>query len=133
MRFLSPLTQIKAHPFNPPHPPLETQREANMDIELAKQTLLARRAELTAHLHEVEDQLDEPPSKDWEDRSAERQGDEVLEALGAQELAEVRQIDAALARVEAGTYGECVKCGGEIATARLQLLPATPLCAGCAK
>ena len=104
-----------------------------MDIELAKQTLLARRAELTAHLHAVEDQLDEPPSKDWEDRSAERQGDEVLEALGAQELAEVHQIDAALARVEAGTYGECVKCGGEIAKARLAFLPATPLCAGCAR
>ncbi|WP_375251653.1 hypothetical protein, partial [Lentibacter algarum] len=43
------LTQIKAHPSNPSHPHHETQREANMDIELAKQTLLARRAELTAH------------------------------------------------------------------------------------
>lgn len=104
-----------------------------MDIELAKQTLLARRAELTAHLEEVEHQLDEPVSQDWEDRSAERQGDEVLEALGAQELAELRQIDAALARVEAGTYGECVKCGGDIAAARLELLPATPLCAACAQ
>ena len=104
-----------------------------MDIEQAKQTLLARRAELTAHLEEVEDALDEPPSKDWEDRSAERQGDEVLEALGAQELAEVRRIDAALERVKAGTCGECQRCGGEIAEARLALLPATPLCAACAK
>ena len=103
-----------------------------MDIELAKQTLLARRAELTAHLSEVEHQLDEPVSPDWEDRSAERQGDEVLEALGAQELAELRQIDAALARVAAGTYGACVKCGSEIAAARLELLPAAPLCAACA-
>ena len=104
-----------------------------MDMAAAKERLLARRAELTAHLSEVEHQLDEPVSPDWEDRSAERQGDEVLEALGAQELAELRQIDAALARVEDGSYGACVKCGGEIAGARLELLPATPLCAACAK
>ena len=103
-----------------------------MNVEQAKTTLLARRAELTAHLTEVEHQLDEPVSQDWEDRSAERQGDEILEALSAQELAEVRQIDAALVRITEGTYGECAKCGGEIAAARLQLLPATPLCAACA-
>ena len=79
-----------------------------MDIEHAKQTLLARWAELTAHLYAVEDQLDEPLSKDWEDRSAERQGDEVLEALGAQELAEVRQIDAGLARAPMASVSNAV-------------------------
>lgn len=103
-----------------------------MDAAGAKKTLLSRRRELTAHLEEVEHQLEEPLSTDWQDRSAERQGDEVLEALGAQELAEVKQIDAALERVEEGTYGECVKCGEDIAPERLALLPATPLCAKCA-
>lgn len=94
--------------------------------------LRARRQELAGHLDHIEHDLDAAMPKDWEDRASERQGDEVLEALGAQELAEVKQIDAALARIADGSYGECVKCGEPIAEARLKLLPATPLCAKCA-
>ncbi|WP_338045721.1 TraR/DksA family transcriptional regulator [Paracoccus contaminans] len=40
--------------------------------------------------------------------------------------------DAALARIEAGEYGECVQCGKKIAEKRLELLPDTRLCANCA-
>ncbi len=94
--------------------------------------LRARRAELLGDLAEIEDALDDEPPKDWEDRASERQGDEVLEAMGHHDLAELRRIDAALARVEAGTYGICVTCGGEISEARLAVLPATPFCKACA-
>ena len=103
-----------------------------MNIDSQKQTLLARRAEITKHLTEVEDQLDDEPSKDWEDRSAERQGDEVLEAMGNAELNELKRIDAALARIDGGTYGTCAKCGDPISDERLALLPDTPLCKSCA-
>ena len=95
--------------------------------------LLARRAELVATLDRIEDALDDEPPKDWEDRASERQGDEVLEARGVSELAELRQIDAALARVAEGTYGTCMRCGATIAEARLAVLPATPLCRTCAR
>ncbi len=97
-----------------------------------REILLARRRELVADLDEIEHDLDAPATKDWDDRATERQGDEVLEALGTVELGELRQIDAALERVEDGTYGDCVKCGNEIAKERLELLPATPLCRFCA-
>ena len=103
-----------------------------MNVDTQKQILLARRAEITQHLTEVEDQLDDTPPADWEDRASERQGDEVLEALGNAELSELKQIDAALARIDAGTYGECAKCGDPISDERLELLPATPLCKTCA-
>jgi RNA polymerase-binding transcription factor DksA len=104
-----------------------------MDNATQKQLLLARRTELAGHLVEVEHALDEPPSKDWEDRSSERQGDEVLESLGQAELAEVGRIDAALGRVEAGIYGTCQKCGVLVSDARLDLLPDTPFCKDCAR
>lgn len=52
-------------------------------------------------------------------------------ALGERETAELAAIDAALARVEAGTYGECTDCGTEIAPARLQATPEAPRCIGC--
>ncbi|QGX97736.1 TraR/DksA family transcriptional regulator [Roseovarius faecimaris] len=103
-----------------------------MDITAKKQSLEARRAELTAHLSDVEHSLDEAPPKDWEDRASERQGDEVLESLGHVEMAELRRIDAALERIEAGTYGECQKCGEDISEERLDLLPDTPFCKNCA-
>ncbi|MCV3270817.1 TraR/DksA family transcriptional regulator [Roseobacter sinensis] len=103
-----------------------------MDHAQAKDRLLTRRAELVGHLAEVEHQLDETPPKDWEDFSSERQGDEVLEALGHAELNELRRIDAALARVAAGSYGVCLECGEDISEARLAILPDTPLCKTCA-
>ena len=104
-----------------------------MDLDTQKTALTERRAALTAHLNKVEDALDETPPKDWEDRASERQGDEVLESLGNKELAELARIDAALDRIEAGTYGTCQKCGETISDARLELLPATPFCKNCAQ
>lgn len=44
---------------------------------------------------------------------------------------ERRRIDAALKRIEAGEYGDCVRCGEEIAQRRLKLDPAVPTCIAC--
>jgi len=103
-----------------------------MDLALRKQALVARRTALSDHLHRVEKALDAPQPKDWEDRSSERQGDEVLERLGLSEQRELLQIDAALARLAEGSYGFCQICGDSIAEERLDLLPATPFCESCA-
>ncbi|NNE79596.1 MAG: TraR/DksA family transcriptional regulator [Silicimonas sp.] len=94
--------------------------------------LKARRMELVQDLEKIEDTLDDEPPKDWEDRAAERQGDEVLEAMGQHDLEELRRIDAALARHAAGEYGACVQCGEDIAPARLNAVPDTPFCVKCA-
>jgi len=95
--------------------------------------LRARRAELAHELVEIEEKLDDALPKDWQDRASERQGDEVLEALGHHDLSELRQIDAALARLAEGSYGECVTCGEPIGDTRLSALPATPFCVRCAR
>lgn len=41
------------------------------------------------------------------------------------------QVTKALERCEAGTYGKCVRCGGEINTERLKAMPAAELCISC--
>src|SRR5204863_5665681 len=41
-------------------------------------------------------------------------------------------IDAALGKLEAGTYGQCESCGEDIAEARLEAMPAARLCMACA-
>jgi len=44
----------------------------------------------------------------------------------------LRRIDQALARLDAGTYGECAICGEGIAPKRLTLDPAVATCLECA-
>ncbi|RYH12003.1 TraR/DksA C4-type zinc finger protein [Tropicimonas sp. IMCC6043] len=98
-----------------------------------KAQLEARLADLTAKLAEIGAELDSHQSRDWEELAVERETDEVLEGEGRAGKAEIAAIRAALARIEEGTYGECVQCGEQIAEARLELLPYTPFCADCAR
>lgn len=42
------------------------------------------------------------------------------------------QIEDALERIESGTYGACVECGGRIPKTRLNAIPYTPHCIKCA-
>lgn len=100
--------------------------------ERIKEQLLERRAYLDGKLHDYEDALDQQPSKDYEDRATEREDDEVLEGLGRTGLDEIHRIDAALARIDAGTYGVCAQCGNTIPAERLEAVPHAVLCAQCA-
>ncbi|MEP7183203.1 MAG: TraR/DksA C4-type zinc finger protein [Betaproteobacteria bacterium] len=67
-------------------------------------------------------------------------GDEwgVADGLAELDLAEVRhtlaelmQVDAALARMRDGAYGDCIECGEPIAPARLAAYPTAPRCLAC--
>jgi DnaK suppressor protein len=58
----------------------------------------------------------------------ERRVNDVLEAQARDGLAEV---DAALARIESGTYGQCEGCGEMIPGERLVALPSTRFCVTC--
>ena len=62
----------------------------------------------------------------------------VGDELAARDIAEARQqlsaladVDAALARIAAGSYGECIDCGEPIAAARLKAYPAATRCIDC--
>lgn len=94
--------------------------------------LTARLAELDGRLHDLDAELDSRRSPDWEDLATEREDDEVLESLGQSGEAEVRQIRAALTRLDDGTFGLCQSCGGPVGVARLVAVPHTALCAACA-
>ena len=51
--------------------------------------------------------------------------------LSAQARAAASEIDRALAKIQAGTYGLCEQCGQPIPDARLQALPQAALCVAC--
>jgi DnaK suppressor protein len=51
--------------------------------------------------------------------------------LSAQALAAIGEIDRALRKLDAGTYGVCEQCGNPIPQARLKALPYAALCVSC--
>lgn len=108
------------------------QASSKTPIPARKAQLEQRLVELGARLEAIEEELDSHQNRDWEELATEREGDEVLEATGNAGLTEITQIRAALRRIAAGTYGECVRCGEDIGEARLNALPWTPLCRDCA-
>lgn len=62
--------------------------------------------------------------------------DLVFEAERTQAVASnaqvlLAQVDAALQRLDAGTYGKCVQCGKDINPRRLEVLPYATLCIEC--
>lgn len=44
---------------------------------------------------------------------------------------ELADIDAALARIRDGRYGECLSCGGPMGLQRLRAIPEARYCVGC--
>ena len=110
----------------------DTGKRAMVDVNKFKLLLQERLALLNSKLSEIDGDLKEHGTEpDFEERATEIAGDEVLERLGIQGQKEARQIKAALARIEDGTFGICVQCDEEIPEKRLELLPSTPLCTSC--
>lgn len=102
------------------------------DTEQARAKLAEMLEELQAREAHLARDMDAPPSADSEDRASEESDDEALEAQGRLVAAEIASVKRALVRIEDGTYGECVRCGGEIASARLEARPEAALCIDCA-
>jgi RNA polymerase-binding transcription factor DksA len=103
-----------------------------VDVQKYEKRLQDRLRELNERLEEIEEDLDEPADPDFEERATEREGDEVLENLGNAGLAEIKMIQAALARIKDGIFGSCVSCEGPISKERLEILPHTARCKKCA-
>ncbi|MCB1387322.1 MAG: TraR/DksA C4-type zinc finger protein [Nitratireductor sp.] len=104
-----------------------------LDTTQYRSVLERRLAFLENRLETIEDKLDDPKSRDWEEQAVESEGDEVMEGLGNSGLEEIRAIKAALARIDNGSFGECAKCGKEISSERLDAVPHTPFCRECAR
>jgi RNA polymerase-binding transcription factor DksA len=63
----------------------------------------------------------------------ERENDEVLDAIGHETVQSIREVRAALQRIDDGTYAVCEACEATIPEARLEALPETTLCVDCAE
>ena len=81
-----------------------------------------------------EAQAEEGPSfGSWGDIASDLAGQEVAAALSQAEHRQLDEVEHALRRLDAGTYGTCETCGKSIDLARLRALPWARLCQSCAR
>lgn len=102
------------------------------DTVEAKTRLETQLAELTGRLDRIGEVLAEPLNPDFSEQAVEMEDDASLEGQGALIVREIASVQRALARIESGTYGECVRCGTQIAPGRLEARPEAALCIECA-
>ena len=97
--------------------------------------LLARRSELRKRLGFELDELahvkHSSASGDAADAAFDASGEEIASTLAELEARELAQIERALKRLKAGTYGKCEVCSIKIPVARLNALPFSTFCVKC--
>lgn len=105
-------------------------------IEKTRDLLERRREELQTELR----RLTAPPTETASVSFGKRIGDGTTEAVerlsttatARSIAASIAEIDHALDKIQAGTYGVCDDCGRAIPRARIQARPAASLCVECA-
>jgi RNA polymerase-binding transcription factor DksA len=95
-----------------------------------RRELEALRADLLARNEELSITSDDPLAYDDNFADSAQVAAELGEnqALLAANQEQLDDIDHALAKIEAGTYGTCDVCGAQIGAARLEAMPATRYC-----
>jgi DnaK suppressor protein len=110
-----------------------TTRGTRARHELLRSMLEDRRRDIQQKLRYLREALpaESGDVRDTEEQSLDDFVQEVDFALMQMKSETLRRIDDALGRLEAGTYGQCSECEGEIAAARLKALPFAELCRDC--
>ncbi len=92
------------------------------------------RSEVQEERAKVDNELDRRSGREVQDRGDEANTDQWRETNAAMidhHVDEISGIQAALSRLESGTYGWCVDCGEQIGFQRLQAYPSANRCLAC--
>lgn len=104
-----------------------------LDEAGVRERLLAAKAELQERIDRIHETARDPLEADSAEQAAQLGDVAVVAALEAEAAQELAEIDAALKRLEEGSYGICTSCGEPISPARLQARPACAECLDCAE
>ncbi len=108
------------------------------NLQELESALLQRRQELQARLDPEMHRSDEPDELVLTEPDVADDNAVVADVLNDTDLAELEldlavivEIDAALGRIKAGTYGTCTACEEAIPLARLRAMPSAHCCIAC--
>ena len=120
------------------HVPDSRNELSEPQMTLLESKLREQQAELRAEVQEdrakSESERDRRSAREVQDRGDEANTDQWRETNAAMidhHVDEISGIQAALSRVESGTYGLCVDCGEQIGFQRLQAYPSANRCLAC--
>jgi DnaK suppressor protein len=95
-----------------------------------KKALVEKQAELAARLQSRDEIAVERSADQADETQSAMEREFVIRNLDSSAHL-LRNVAAALRRIEDGTYGVCLECEEEINPKRLAAVPWTPLCIGC--
>jgi RNA polymerase-binding transcription factor DksA len=102
-------------------------------VTSTKKQLEANLREAERELQDLEKRLNHRPDIGLGQGSTGAYSWEMALARKGRVVSRIEALQEALARVHAGTYGRCERCGAQIDPERLEILPTTSLCAACAR
>ena len=104
-------------------------------VEKIEKTLGDLKREIISNLlasnEDFKEIVDAMDPKDLADVASDDIDRKMIEAIGAQELKRLRMIESALARIQQGKYGICIKCSKKIPFERLEAIPYALMCIEC--
>jgi DnaK suppressor protein len=96
-------------------------------VERMRQKLVTMKEDILKNLmaenEDFQELVNADDSKDLVDIASSDIDKKTLDALGAQDMKRLRLIESALARIENGRYGICMKSGKMIPKERLEAIP----------
>lgn len=114
-----------------------TEALAPVWVEHFRRRLLNRRVALILDMEALEREERQHPAPESAVHAADTGADRLAldVSLGCLESVtrDLKEIDDALARVKAGTFGVCERCGGKIGRPRLEAIPYARHCLACQK
>lgn len=100
-----------------------------------KQSLHKCRAEIiktfVANNESFKQIIESVDPKDFGDIASEDTDRKMLESMSEKDIKRMQLIDSALARIEQGKYGKCIKCAKKIPDDRLRAIPYALMCIEC--
>jgi DnaK suppressor protein len=91
-----------------------------------------RKAELSERIARIKADIGRGLDADSKEQATQLENKEVLDALANEATEELAKVNAALQRVQNGTYGICTACGTSIDSRRLAVRPYSSKCISCA-
>lgn len=103
-----------------------------MQTQDFKTRLETKREELSKRIAAIKGDFAKGRSADFAEQATETENDEVLKNLEFEAQSELHQVNNALQRIKLGSFGQCEMCGEDINPKRLDAIPFTSYCCGCA-
>ena len=103
-------------------------------IARLKKTLLKEREEIVGEVRQIFEsskEMGQDGIQDIGDEAANIYNKQILLSLTESERLRLQEMDEALDRIEAGTYGICEECGEPIGLKRLEVRPVAKYCVPC--